>query len=187
MKLKQLAVIAGVALVSCLSINNKALAQTVINPQIDSYVPQPSDIVLGTCSQIGLCFPGQEITASTSLFPFISTNDSNFNVTSLFLTIDPNEDAIWENAASNIYNNIQISPDGKRITFTDGTIPVGENLFSDAQTTPTGTEVQFSIAFDGTAISSTSIPEPASILGMLVFGTLGVGSSVKRYLKYKAQ
>ncbi len=116
------------------------------------------------------------------MFPFVSVNDSEFNVTSLFLTIDPTEDAVWGNGVSNIYKNIQISPDAKKITFNEGVIPVGEYLFADAVTTPANTTVKFSIAIDGTPV-----PEPSSILGTLVFGTIGVGSSLKRYLKRKAQ
>ncbi|WP_414621449.1 hypothetical protein [Calothrix sp. CCY 0018] len=182
MNLRQLPVIYGMALVSFLTISSKGMALTVINPQLDSYIPQASDIVLGTCSQVGVCFPGQEIASSTSAFPFVSRNDSNFNVTSLFLTIDPNENAVWGNGVSNIYKNIQTSPDGKKITFNEGVIPVGEYLFADAQTIPINTAVKFSIAIDGT-----SIPEPSSILGTLVFATIGISSSVRRYLKHKAQ
>jgi hypothetical protein len=185
MKLRRLAVISGVVIVNFFAINSKGLALTIINPQLNSYIPQPSDIVVGTCSQVGVCLPGQEILSSTSVFPFISRNDSNLNVTSLFLTIDPNEDAVW--GMSNIYKNIQISPDGKKITFNEGVIPVGKYLFADAPTTPADTAVKFSIAIDGTSINGTSIPEPSSILGTLVFGTIGVSSSMRRYLKHKAQ
>ncbi|MBD2535573.1 hypothetical protein H6G97_41800 [Nostoc flagelliforme FACHB-838] len=182
MKLKQLAAIAGATLVTFTTFSSKGLAATIINPQLDSYIPKPSDIVVGTCSQVGVCFPGQEIPSSTSVFPFVSRNDSNFDVTSIFLTIDPSEDAVWGNGVSNIYNNIQISPDAKKITFNQGVIPVGEYLFADALTTPAGTAVKFSIAIDGT-----SIPEPDSVLGTLVFGSIGASSYFRRYLKRKAQ
>lgn len=182
MKLTQLAIISGLAIVSFLTINSKGMAATIINPQLDSYVPKASDTVLGTCSQVGVCFPGQEIASSTSAFPFVSKNDSNFNVNSVFLTIDPNEDAVWGNGISNIYKNIQISPGGKKITFNQGVIPVGEYLFADAKTIPSNTAVKFSIAFDGTPI-----PESSSILGILVFGAIGISSSMRRYLIHKAQ
>jgi hypothetical protein len=92
------------------------------------------------------------------------------------------EDAVWDNGVSNIYKNIQISPDVKRITFNEGVIPVGEYLFADAKTTPAGTAVKFSIAIDGTPV-----PEPDSILGTLVFGTIGASSYLRRYLKRKTQ
>ncbi len=58
MKLRQLAVIAGAALVTFCSISSKGLAATIIEPRLDSYTPKPSDIVLGTCSQVGVCSPG---------------------------------------------------------------------------------------------------------------------------------
>jgi hypothetical protein len=180
MKLRQLVVIAGVALINFCSISSKGLAVTIINPQYDSYIPNPSDIVIGTCSQVGICFPGQEILSNTNVSPFVSKNDSNFDVTSLFLAIDPNEDAVWGNAVSNIYKNIEISQFGKKIAFSGGVTPVGGYVFADARTIPAGSAVKFSIAIDGT-----SIPEPDSILGILVFGTIAASSSLKYYLKHK--
>lgn len=182
MKLRQLPVIALATLVTFITISSRSLAATIINLQLDSYIPQPSDIVVGTCSQVGVCLPDQEIPSNTSVFPFVSRNDSNFDVTSVFLTIDPSEDAIWGNGFSNIYKNIQISPDAKRITFNEGVIPLGEYLFADAPTTPAGTAVKFSIAIDGTRV-----PEPDSILGTLVFSSVGATLYLRRYLKRKAQ
>lgn len=184
MKLRQLAVIAGATLVTFFSISSKGQAATIINPRLDSYIPKPSDIVLGTCSQVGLCFPGQVLPFNTSLPPFVSRNDSKFDVTSLSLTIDPSEDAVWGNGVSNIYKNIQTSPDGKIITFNEGVIPVGEYLFAEATTTPAGTPVGFSISIDG---KSTAVPESSSVFGTLVIGTIGVSSLLARYLKRKAQ
>jgi hypothetical protein len=116
------------------------------------------------------------------VFPFVSQNDSKFNVTSLFLRIDPTEDAVWGNGISNIFKNIQISPDAKTITFNDGVIPVGQYLFADAITNPDGTAVKFSIAINGT-----SVPEPNSILGTLIFSTIGASSYLRRYLKRQTQ
>lgn len=187
MKLRQLAVItviAGATLVTLITTSRKGLAVTVINPQFDSYIPKPSDsdIVIGTCSQVGVCFPGQEIPFNTTVPAFVSRNDSNFDVTSLFLTIDPSENAVWGNGVSNIYKNIQISPDAKRITFSEGLLPVGEYVFADAKTIPADTAVKFSIAIDGIPV-----PQPNSFLGTLAFGIISASSYLRHYLKRKAQ
>ena len=179
MKLRQVVIIAGATLVTFASISSKGQAATEVTAELDSYIPKTGDTVLGTCSQVGLCSPSQTLLLSTSMFPFLSINDSPFNVTTLKLTLDPTQDAIWSNGISNIYNNFQISPNGKTLTFSGGVIPVGEFLFADAPTIPLKTPVGISISFTGTPV-----PEPTSTLGTIFFGTIAAGSLLKRQLKF---
>lgn len=132
--------------------------------------------MLGTCSQVGLCFPGQTLTLSSSVFPFISRNDSTFNVTSVTLTLKPTQGTTWSNGISNIFSNIQISPDRKVLKFSGGDIPIGEVLFAAAPTSPSNQQVDSSLSFTGTPV-----PEPSEFLGTLFLSTIGAGLLLKRY------
>ncbi|MEH1956111.1 hypothetical protein [Nostoc sp.] len=182
MKLSQLAVIVGATLVSFCSISSQGLAATITNPQLDFYIPKLSNIVLESCSQRGVCSPDQKIPLNLNVSASISANDSTFNLTNLFLTINPNEGAVWGNGISNIYKNLEISQSGKPTTFNEGLIPVVESLLAGAKTTPANTAVKFSIAIDGTPV-----PEPDSILGTLAFASIGASLYLRRYLKRQAQ
>lgn len=150
MKLRQLAIMTGASLITLISLGGKVLATTTVSAQLDSYAPEQTDIVLGSCSQITVCFPDDSIPSNTSLFPLVVTNDSSFNVTSITLTINPDEDAIWSNGVSDLYNNVQISSDGKSLTFSGGTIAVGA-IFRAIASTSSESPVGFSISFQGEA------------------------------------
>jgi hypothetical protein len=179
MKLKQLALVTGTTLSVLLISSTKSQATTFLLQNAE-LVPPPVNADIGECSTAGLCQPGDILNLPyrpNNSGSVLAKNDSTFDFTKFIYTILPGQDAVWDPASTfSFFSSKDISADGKTLTLSDGVFAAGATARFSA-TNPGNTPVNVAVTFDGKRV-----PEPASVLGLLVFGAGGAASALKKKL-----
>jgi hypothetical protein len=107
-------------------------------------------------------------------------NNTPFNISGVIDIIPDDEDAIWGGAFSDYFKKLEISPDGKKLTQSQGVIPPGGLVYPFRITDPPGKKVRFEAE-----LIFTSVPENSATLSLLGLGALGFVSMIKRKQKMK--
>ncbi|RCJ15911.1 hypothetical protein A6S26_06345 [Nostoc sp. ATCC 43529] len=133
----------------------------------------------GICALIGICNSGVESIVPdvnpglpTPPQPYI--NDTGFPITGVFAKLPENRPegpGAFVAGISDIFSNINISNDKQQLWFTGGTIAVNEVIFADFEVYPEADSTVFLTL--STTPEPSSIPEPSSLVGILVLGYLG--------------
>lgn len=139
-----------------------------------------NDQPIGICSLIGICDPRvksivPDVNPNIPTPPQPYINDTGFPISGVFAELPDNRPqgpAIFVEGISDIFSEINISEDGQELSFTRGIISVNEVIFADFQTEPEADSALF--------LTLTTVPEPSSLLGILVFGYLGGGLWFKK-------
>lgn len=129
----------------------------------------------GVCAFVRICNSGVE-SIVPDVNPNIATppqpyiNDTGFPIAGMFAKLPENRPegpGVFVEGTSNIFSDVNISNDKQELSFTEGTISVNEIFFADFETEPEANSTLF--------LTLTTIPEPSSLVGILVFGFLGTG------------
>ncbi len=139
------------------------------------------DKPIEVCGFVGICNPDvagvvPDVNPAIPTPPQPYINDTGFTITGLFAKLPENPPAgpsLFVEGTSDIFGEINISENGQELAFTEGTISVNEIFFADFETEP---EANSELFITLTTIPKpSSIPEPSSLLGILVFGFLSTG------------
>lgn len=129
-----------------------------------------------------LCSPEEEITLNTQdLLPTSFINNTDFAVTGFEWQILPGSNAIFEveTFLSDSFSDFEVSDDGKSAQASGGLFPIGSTLLLSLEESPALTEgVDYTIRFTGFRPDEKSVPEPATVLGLLI--AAGSGIALKR-------
>lgn len=133
------------------------------------------DQPIGVCAFVRICNPGiksivPDINPNINTPPQPYINDTGFPIIGIFAKLPENRPegpAIFIEGISNIFSQINISKDQQKLSFTKGSIAVNEIFFADFETEPEADSTLF--------ITLTTVPESSSLLGILIFGSLGTG------------
>jgi hypothetical protein len=133
----------------------------------------------GICAFIGICNPGVEgivpdVNPGLPTPPQPYINDTGFPIAGVFAKLPENRPeglGVFVEGTSNIFSGINISNDGQELSFTKGMISVNEVIFADFETDPEANSTLFLTL----TTTHTTTPEPSSLVGILVFGSLGTG------------
>ncbi len=150
-KLPQAALIVGITLVTIAATSGVGHAETQVTNTIQSHTLKRGEKIMKLCAEAKLCKPGDVITLTSSEPPAVLMNDTRYNITSFNYKMDSGQDAVWSPAISDVFNDIQTSPDGKTQTLGGGNWLPGTVTFFNKQSTTT-TKVTYAVSFDGTAV-----------------------------------
>jgi hypothetical protein len=133
----------------------------------------------------GVCPPWCGNNTVVTLFsdfppPRTVINNTPFNISGVIDIIPDDEDAIWGGAVSDYFKKLEISPNRKKLTQSEGIIPPGGLVYPFRITDPPGTKVRFEAE-----LIFSSIPETSTTLSLLGFSALGFVSIIKRQQKAK--
>lgn len=179
MKLKQFAFVAGTALAMLVFTSGKSQAGTLIQ-NAELATPPSGATVIGECSDGGLCNPGDllNLTYDPGQGSVYAINDTAFDFTKFIYTILPGQDATWDGASTfGFFGTKEISSDGKVLTLSNGVFRAGATAFFSAVNS-SNTPVRATVTFEGTPAAS--VPEPTTVVGVLVAGALGSALKKKK-------
>lgn len=149
MKLKNLVVISTTVLASLVGTNTHVFAANKALSTGDLVTPPANVTISGICSHLKQCNPSKVITvkAPKGTSSRYVKNDNNFDITKTVYTILPGQDIVWDPASKfSFFKNKEISPDGKKLTFSNGVFPAGKiGLFTRVNDTP----VKFTVSLEG--------------------------------------
>lgn len=161
-----------------------SLVQTEFRLTFNTLPANVNEQPLGICALIRICQPGVEgivpdVNPGIATPPQPYINDTGFPISGVFVKLPTNRPeglGVFVEGISNIFSKINISNDGQELSFTGGIVSVNEVIFADFQTDPESDSTLF--------ITLTTIPEPSSLVGLLVFGALGTSLLFSKKTKY---
>ncbi len=162
---------------------NAGVAASITKTEFSmSFDTSPSSIgePKGICSYLGICQPNidsvvPDINPQVETPPEPYVNDTGFAILGVIAKLPENRTdgpAVFIGGSSDIFNNINISDDGQKLSFTEGVIAVNEVIIADFETEPES---------DSTlTLTLTPVPEPPSLIGILACASLGTSMWFQR-------
>ena len=180
MKLLKIALSTSTVLATFIATTTHSYAASLVNQALDILNTPPSGEPTFTFSQQGITSLGSSDTFTTAATtaPIINNNINDLKVpvnNIVYQILSPNIE--FGTVTSNAFK-VALSPDKKTATFSGASLLPGQD-FRINRTVSDGSAVQFRVSFPQT----TTVPEPSSILGVLVVGALG--GALKKKLAVK--
>jgi hypothetical protein len=167
---------------TCMAIFNPqiAVATTLVKVSLNqANLGDPSIRIADICPEFA-CNPEEVFFANNVNTPIITLlNNTGFTITGFSLKLLDNQDAIFEQASSELFSNVTLLNNGTEALFAGGVLPI--NTAATFIIDSGVNKVAFSASLNGTPVS---VPEPDSVVGIFIaLGALGGSSILKKKLE----
>lgn len=162
-----------------------AQAATLVRLSLNqANLADPTIRIADICPEFA-CQPNEVFFANNVNTPIITLlNNTGFTITGFRLRLLDNQDAVFEQASSQLFNNVTLVNNNTEAVFSGGVLPI--NAAATFIIDSGVNRVAFSASLSGRPVST---PEPGSVVGMFIaLGALAGSSILKKQLdSYIAQ